>query len=58
VAFSSFHRSNARPKSIINGRDDLIKQPRPVTDDPFQDDDTPPWPPAQDDMKLQWAFQI
>ncbi|CAJ1433312.1 unnamed protein product, partial [Effrenium voratum] len=33
----------SRPKSIINGRADLIKQRRQETDDPFADDETPPW---------------
>ncbi|CAE7347664.1 unnamed protein product [Symbiodinium sp. KB8] len=33
----------SRPKSIINGREDFLKIRRPDTDDPFADDDTPPW---------------
>lgn len=33
-----------RPKSILNGRDDLIKQSGgPIVDDPFADDPTPVW---------------
>eukprot|EP00913_Durusdinium_trenchii_P020242 g19016.t2 len=33
----------ARPTSIINGRDDLIKSSGRVRDDPFADDGTPVW---------------